>query len=209
MSRVLVFPDAAPAASSSSSKALYRPGKIPSTLGRPPVQRSDSIVSLPSPGESPRRKRQPSTNPAEGPLQPAFIAESSSRNHLYSDEDDDREMELDDVSDGEGQRRVLDPFGGGGATTRPVQPDHPQASPTQVVRRRMVDKERIRIEKKAEFVGAKSMAKPKGGPLGWDSPSNPFVVHAGDKPSTWTPGQAKKPEKLTYVLCAFARHPHM
>ncbi|KAL8292588.1 hypothetical protein RQP46_001200 [Phenoliferia psychrophenolica] len=205
MSRILVFPDAAPGPSASTSqshKAPFRPGKIPSSLARPPVKRNDSIASLPSPGESPRRRARPSpSSRVEGPLQPAFIAESTSRVRTYSDEGD--EMEVDDDEDddaGECGRRVLDPFGGGGATARPVQPDHPQASPTQVVRRRKVDKERIKIDKTAEFVGAKSMAKPKGGPLGWDSPSNPFVVHAGDKPSTWTPGQAKKPEKLTYVF---------
>ncbi|KAK4695670.1 hypothetical protein P7C70_g8509, partial [Phenoliferia sp. Uapishka_3] len=199
MSRVL-FPDSdAPTASTSSSKAPFRPGKLPPSL-RPPPKRTESMLSLPSPGESPRRReRSVSRTLSDGPLQPAFIADVFSRpsQRPYSDEED-ADMEDEDI-DFQMTRRV-DPFGGASATARPVQPDHPQASPTQVVRRRMVDKERIKIEKRDGLVGAKGLPKPKGGPLGWDSPSNPFVVHPGDKPRVHTPGQAKKPDKLTYVF---------
>lgn len=181
MSRVLTFSDAPTASSSSSSKAPFRPGKIPSSSSRPSVKRNDSIVSLPSP-------------PDEGPLQPAFNAQSLSRTKGLSDSD----VDIDDAADFDRAQR--DPFGGGGARARPVQPDHPQVSPTQAARRRRVDKERIKVVTPAAFVGAKGMAKKPLGGLEWESPSNPFVVKSSDAHRMWTPGHAKKPEKLTYVF---------
>lgn len=57
-----------------------------------------------------------------------------------------------------------------------------------------MDKERIKVVKKADWVGAKGMGK------GWDSPSNPFIEREGEE-RLWTRGAAKKPEKVTYVLC--------
>lgn len=187
MSRVLTFSDAPTASSSSSSKAPFRPGKIPSSSSRPSVKRNDSIVSLPSP-------------PDEGPLQPAFNAQSLSRTKGLSDSDVDEDVDIDDAADFDRAQR--DPFGGGGARARPVQPDHPQVSPTQAARRRRVDKERIKVVTPAAFVGAKGMAKKPLGGLEWESPSNPFVVKSSDEHRMWTPGHAKKPEKLTYVLYA-------
>ncbi|KAM0750472.1 hypothetical protein T439DRAFT_326438 [Meredithblackwellia eburnea MCA 4105] len=211
-SRVLVYPDApaqpqsqASSSTSSSYKAPFRPGKIPyGSASRPAVKRNDSVASLPSPPSE-----------SSGPLQPAFIS-SLLANHgaengdlSATDEEEEGDGDCDDGMqvdldsnlnrNGEDPFRRSDPFRGGGSVPRPVQPDHPQASPTQIARRRMVDKNRIQVERKEDVLGAKSLAKPRK--LAALSSSDPFVDRPSDKgKGPWVPGQAKKPEKLSYVF---------
>ncbi|KAM0790967.1 hypothetical protein ACM66B_004271 [Microbotryomycetes sp. NB124-2] len=81
-------------------------------------------------------------------------------------------------------------------------------SPTDRARRRRQDRERIIVDDL--LLGPKSMGR------GWDSPGNPFIDRPAavaslrnDQPShgqerdqaePWTPGQAVKPDRLTYVF---------
>lgn len=172
MSRIL-FPSPrdqpSTSTSSTSSTSSQHPQKLRSS-SRPSLGRHDSIVSLPSPCSSPDRARE-SELPFSLPLGPASP----------TTRDGSSDVEMEDTN----------PFLSR-PVARPGRPDHPQSSPTQGVRRK-VDKERIKVVKKADWVGAKGMGR------GWDSPSNPFIAREGEE-RVRPRGGAKKPEKVTYVL---------
>jgi hypothetical protein len=186
-----------------STKALYRPGKLPThTLHQSEqhrskshatsLKRNDSAVSLPSPPDERRIKRRRSV-----------------------------ELEVDDGPRA-GVVRYLDSDQGEGAGDASNKNDtfassssHPTAatsashfdhiSPTQhslhIRKQRRVAKEKIQFDLAQKSNSAKDSVAGMGD--GWKDENNPFIDHSPLSPlkkKQRTPGGAVCPEKMTYVL---------
>ena len=212
----------------SSSTARHEPPAKPtSTAHKMHLHRNESVVSLPSPSSSPMEAPHPvytrggpkgeaEVDPAGPRLEPGFEQDLARGRTLrngpaFADEEqEDSEDDGDGESGGARLSRAVNPFlvsateanaEAGSSRERPLRPDHPQASPTHL-RRKRIDKDRVQLGAKKLFGSELDKTSPPKVPTkmgkGWEDDANPFIEKKG-APRTRA-ATRKETETMSWVL---------
>ncbi len=208
----------------SSSSLLHQPRKPTPASRQSHLKRNESIVSLPSPNSSPMEAPHPVYTrggrkgerevDALGPrLEPGFDHDiARGRTHRNAPAFADEEQEDSDEDDAEDELRIgssraanaftmsVNQANAQAGSSRDLRPDHPQASPTHLRRKRI---------EKAPLVGRKLFAAeldktpppkvPSTFGKGWEDEDNVFIQKKGANPSK-RPVERKEDEMVSYVL---------